>query len=128
MEDRQIVLATQQGPQGDDVLHLPARSLYGGLQVVEYLMELVGKLVADHVPLLVQRNLASDDDQAIKGLEVNAEGQGVNRHSRVFAAHRLVNIRGLHYFILHQYLLYLRILFLVLARHDIYKPGEASSD
>ena len=33
MEDRQIVLATQQGPQGDDALHLPARSLYGGLQV-----------------------------------------------------------------------------------------------
>jgi len=76
MEDRQIVLATQQGPQGDDVLHLPARSLYGGLQVAEYLIELVGKLVADHVPLLVQRDLASDDDQAINGLEVNAEGLG----------------------------------------------------
>src|SRR4029453_9417836 len=69
MENRAIFLATQQGPQGDDVLHLPARSLYCGLQIVEYLMELVGKLVAHHVPLLVQRNLASDDDQAIKGLE-----------------------------------------------------------
>src|SRR5262249_25814605 len=123
IEDRQIVLATQQRPQRDDVLHLPARSLNRGLQVPEYLVELGGEVIADHLALLVQRNLASDDDQAIKGLEVNAEGQGVNRHSRVFAAHRLVNIRGLHYFILHRYLLSLWIFFLCLHGSIFISPG-----
>src|SRR5688572_9275182 len=102
MEDRQIVLLAQQGPQGNDVLHFPARSLYGGLKVPEYLVELVHKLVAHQFPLPVQRHLASDDDQAIKGLEVNAEGLRVNRHSSVFVAHRLVNPRGLNYLILHR--------------------------
>jgi hypothetical protein len=41
MEDWQIILATQQGTQGDDILHLPARSLYRALEVPEYLVELM---------------------------------------------------------------------------------------
>jgi hypothetical protein len=68
MEIPQIVLATQQGPQGDDILHLPTRSLYRGLEIPEYLVELIGKLIADHFALLVQRHLPGDNDQAIEGL------------------------------------------------------------
>src|SRR4051812_41317652 len=73
-------------------------------------MKLVGKVVANNGALLVHRELPSDDDQAIKSLEINAKGVGVNWHSRVFAARRLVNFRGLHYFILHWSLLLLKII------------------